>query len=117
MTRQRNDNHSTEFGLWLRVQPEIQSNLGFAATNIDYMWCNFKRDKWMFLEEKRFMSPLSYSQKMLFDRMKNACKDDPTFCGLHFLQFENTSPEDGKTYWNGAEISRDELITMLRFGE
>jgi hypothetical protein len=116
MTKQRNDSHSTEFGLWLRQQPQIASSLGYAATNIDYMWCNFRQNKWMFLEEKRYLAPLSYSQRMLFDRIKNACKDDPTFCGLHFIQFEKTSPEDGKIFWNGAEMDKSELFTMLTFG-
>lgn len=117
MTRQRNDAHSTEFGIWLRQQPEIQSSLGYAATNIDYMWCDFRRNKWMFLEEKRFNAPLSWSQEQLFARIQKACENDPTYCGLHFIQFEKTSPDDGKTLWNGREIDRSQIITMLTFGE
>jgi hypothetical protein len=52
---------------------------------------------------------------MLLQRLNAACKDDPTYCGLHIIQFENTNPEDGKTFWNGDEISRDEMIAILKF--
>lgn len=117
MTRPRNDEHSTEFGLWLRQQPEIASSLGYAATNIDYIWCDYKRNKWMLIEEKRFMSGTTFSQDKLIQRVVSACKDDPTFCGFHLLQFEKTSPLDGKVFWNGSQIFRDEMMTMLRFGE
>ena len=117
MTRPRNDATSTEFGLWLREQPEIASHLGYAATNIDYIWCDYKRNKWMLIEEKRCMAPITFSQKALIERVVNACKNDATFCGFHLLQFENKSPLDGKMFWNGGQMSRDELITMLRFGE
>jgi len=117
MTRPRNDDHSTEFGIWLREQPEIASNLGYAATNIDYIWCDYKRNKWMLIEEKRYMSGITFSQNKLIERVVAACKNDPTFCGFHLVQFEKTSPLDGKAYWNGGQIYRDELIGMLRFGE
>jgi len=56
MTRKRNDSHSTEFGLWLREQNEIDSSLGYLATNIDFMWTNYKTGQWMILEEKRYES-------------------------------------------------------------
>jgi hypothetical protein len=45
MTRKRYDNHSTEFGLWLREQEELKSSLGFVATNLDFIWSNYKTNK------------------------------------------------------------------------
>ena len=42
MTKRRNDSHSTEYGLWLRDEPSIDSSLGYVATNIDYIWRNYK---------------------------------------------------------------------------
>lgn len=35
--------------------------------------------------------------------------------GIHFLQFENTTFEDGKVYFNRREISERELIEILSF--
>ena len=64
MTRQRNDSHSTEFGIWLRVQPQIDSSLGFLASNIDYCWTNYKTGEWMFIEEKRYNTAIKYCLKI-----------------------------------------------------
>ena len=55
MTQKRRDGNSTEFGLWLREQPEIDSKYGYVTTNIDFFWCNYKSNEWMLIEEKRFM--------------------------------------------------------------
>ncbi len=35
--------------------------------------------------------------------------------GFHLLQFENTTPNDGKTFLDGKEINRNELIKFLKF--
>ena len=63
MTRKRYDKHSTEFGLWLREQKELDSKFGYVATNLDYMWKNYKTGLWMFLEEKRYNGQLTFSQE------------------------------------------------------
>lgn len=114
MTRQRYDKHSTEFGLWLRNQSEIDSKLGFVATNIDYIWENYKSGYWMLLEEKRFMGEPSYAQKKQFKKLYHNIKKDNLFKGFHFVQFENTSPEDGKIYLDRKEISKERLIYFLK---
>jgi len=54
MTKRRNDSHSTEYGLWLRDEPSIDSSLGYVATNIDYIWRNYKTGDWMIKKEKRY---------------------------------------------------------------
>lgn len=117
MTRQRNDSHSTEFGLWLREQPELASSLGYAGTNVDFLWCDYKRDKWMLIEEKRYMASITYSQEQLVNRLIAGCRNDPTFYGFHLLQFEKTSPLDGAMYWDGKRITIEELIKILKFGD
>jgi len=114
MTRQRNDNHSTEFGEWLRKQKEIESELGFVASNIDYLWSNYKTKKWMLIEEKRYNCEINFCQKELFTKLHNAI-DDPNYKGFHLVQFENTSPDDGKIYLDREEITKEELIKFLRF--
>lgn len=54
MTTWRRDEHSSPFGLWLREQHEIDSNLGFITTDIDYIWKNYVTNEWMLIEEKRY---------------------------------------------------------------
>jgi len=115
MTRKRFDEHSTEFGLWLREQKEIDSSLGYLATNIDYVWCNHKTGDWMLIEEKRYMSEPKLWQKKIFSLLYQCCKDHPKFHGFHTLQFENTSPEDGKIFLDSTEITKEELIKFLQF--
>lgn len=117
MTKKANDKSIfSEFSLWLRKQPEIESSLGYACTNIDYLWRQWRYGKkWMLIEEKRHMAELSKSQKISFSLLHEACKSDPDYRGFHFLQFENTSPEDGKIYWDRKQVTREELINILRF--
>ena len=115
MTKRRNDSHSTEFGLWLREQREIDSKDGYLATNIDFMWSNYKTKKWMILEEKRYMSTPKRWQHGLFQILHTVCRLDPNYQGLHLIQFEKTGPEDGKIYVNKNEVTKKELIEFLQF--
>jgi len=115
MTSKRKDKHSTEFGLWLREQPEIDSSLGYIATNIDYMWRNYKTNQWMLIEEKRHNSSIKRWQKELFAILDWCGKKHPKYCGFHVLQFENTSPEDGNVFLDGKEISKEQLVAFLKF--
>jgi hypothetical protein len=115
MTQERRDSHSTEFGLWLRDQKEIDSALGYVATNIDYVWQNYKTGQWMFIEEKRYGRQPKFYQQKIFDILSWCGKHHPRYCGFHVLVFENTSPEDGKIFLNGKEIGREELLQFLQF--
>ena len=115
MTKARYDNHSTEFGLWLREQPEIDSSLGFVTTNLDYIWDNYKTDKFMLLEEKRYKGTVKFYQEKLFKRIDKLCQADPLYCGFHKLVFENTNPDDGKMWLDEKLITRDEVIQFLQF--
>lgn len=115
MTRKRNDSHSTEFGLWLREQPEIDSGLGYVCTNVDYMWRNYKTGQWMLIEEKRHGSQVKKWQQSMFDILNWCGKQHPRFCGFHTIVFENTGPEDGKIYLDGIYITKAELIDFLKF--
>ncbi len=115
MTQKRRDDHSTEFGLWLREQSEIDSNLGFIATNIDYVWQNYKTDKWMIIEEKRYGRQPKFYQKKILDLLRWCGEYHPKFYGVHILIFENTNPDDGKIFWDGKQITRTELLNILSF--
>jgi hypothetical protein len=113
MTRQRNDDKSTEFGLWLRKQPEIDSDLGYVTTNIDYLWRNYNRPEWMLIEEKRYGASIPWWQRQCFDILDAVCKSSPHYGGFHFVKFEKTNPEDGRMWWDGSEINKEELIKIL----
>jgi hypothetical protein len=115
MTQQRRDSHSTEFGIWLREVKEIDSSLGFVATNIDYMWTNYKTGAWMFIEEKRHGAQVKFPQNKMFEIVDKACKADKNYKGLHVLIFQNTSPDDGRMWLDGKEINVLELVRFLRF--
>jgi hypothetical protein len=115
MTQKRRDNHSTEFGLWLRNQPEIDSKLGYVATNIDYVWKNYKTDQWMIIEEKRYGHQPRFYQQKIFDVLNWCCKHHPKFYGVHVLVFENTRPDDGNIFWDGEAITKDDLLKILKF--
>jgi len=114
MTRPRNDEHSTEFGLWLREQPEIRSALGYVATNVDYMWRNYKTGEWMLLEEKRYGGQPRRWQKRSFKILDECAQSDHRYRGFHILIFEATNPEDGRMWLDGQEITRAELLAFLR---
>ena len=115
MTRQRNDEHSTEFGLWLRRQPEIDSKLGFVTTNIDYLWNNYKTKQWLLIEEKRHRCKPAFSQRQIFSILNKVAKHDKNYCGFYLVVFENTSPIDGLIWINHKEASLQSLINLLKF--
>lgn len=115
MTQKRFDSHSTEFGLWLRKQKSIDSSLGYIATNVDYVWRNYKTGDWMLIEEKRYMSKVKRWQQEIFDLLAWCSQHHPKFCGFHTLQFEKTSPEDGAIFLDGQKITKKDLINFLQF--
>jgi hypothetical protein len=115
MTSQRRDEHSTEFGLWLREQPTLDSGLGYVATNIDYVWRNYKTGQWMLIEEKRHGAISPKYQRDIFRLLDFALIDQPDYRGFHIIVFENTSPDDGKTWIDGCEVSTQDLLRFLRF--
>lgn len=115
MTQKRRNGLGTEFSLWLREQKEIDSSLGFIASDIDYVWLNYNTNDWMIIEEKRYgCQPKFYQQKILA-LLEQCCKNDPKFHGIHVLVFERTNPDDGAIFWDGQKITRTELLDILTF--
>jgi len=119
MTQQRRDDKSTEFGIWTRApeqSKEIGSHLGYCATNLDWIWQDYKRDLFMLIEEKRYRALPKFYQVILYKLLDTACKSlYKNYRGFHCLIFENTSPDDGGIYLDGKWISREELIAFLQF--
>lgn len=106
MTKPRYDKHSTEFGLWLREQEEINSRHGFVASNLDYIWQNYKTKQWMLIEEKRYMANLTWSQMQMFKFLVKKIKHDPKFYEFFLIQFERSSPDDGNIYINHKPVTK-----------
>ena len=117
MTRPRYDDHSTEFGLWLREQREIDSSRGFMATNLDYVWFCSRTGEWLMIEEKRHGIRPRRFQMGLFRRLDQLAQHDPFYRGFYIVTFEHKSPEDGRIWINGRPASRSDLIALLRFDE
>ena len=122
-TRKRLDGHSTEFGLWLRDQPQIASGIGYVTSNLDFMWRNYKTKKYMLIEEKRFGKSIVFPQSELFEIMHKNLQHDPLYCGFFFLQFSKTSPDDGDIFIKEfflpkakkVQVTKDELLAFLQF--
>mgnify|MGYP001817798818 CR=1 FL=1 len=108
MTRKRNDEHSTEFGLWLREQKELDSRKEkYTATNLDFIWSNYGTKKYMLLEEKRKMSKCTWSQYNLYKTLSDKIDDE------NLLQY--IIPSDLKTFGLIPEIiGRLPALTFMR---
>ena len=115
MTRQRYDEHSTEFGLWLREQEQIESGRGYVTTNLDYVWYNYKTGQWMLLEEKRYGAGLTFPQRKMFGLLDDVASSDVMYLGFYLIVFERTSPNDGGVDLNGSRISACDLLEFLQF--
>jgi len=107
----------TAFSKWLRLQPEIDSYLGWRNTNIDFYWRCDRRGYRMHIEEKTRKGHPRPHQYLSFAEhwwaFKKAYGD--LYKGFHIIRFENESPEDGWTELDGRIVTRDQLIIFLRF--
>jgi len=103
--------------LWLREQDVLDSKRGYIATNLDYVWKNYKTGDWMLIEEKRYGHKPRRWQHELFRQLHRVCTaaGGSAFHGFHLIVFENTSPEDGRIWLDNKEISKDDLILFLQF--
>lgn len=117
MTAIRKDNHGTPFSEWLRKQKAIDSKLGFVATNIDFVWSNYKTGRWMLLEEKCRNAPIKDFQFEIYHKLHKACIAwDIYYFGFHVLKFSIERPDDGSVITLDHKIiTQEELMTFLRF--
>lgn len=132
MTRQRDDDKSTEFGVWVRKQPELDSRrYGIDAENLDYIWHDYVNGHIMLLEEKRYGGQPTYAQKdthgIVDQALEFACEHDLftrvnpkrprviQYHGYHVIRFENTSPDDGWVEIDGERVTSEQLKRFLRF--
>jgi len=132
MTRPRYDEHSTEFGLWLRVYGPDSKKDGLDIENLDYIMFNYKQGWLACIEEKRHEAKLTWAQEdtlFVVDQLLRYGAETERvvktrrgwrqikYNGLYVVRFENTKPEDGWIELNGKQIVREDLIQFLRTGK
>jgi hypothetical protein len=119
ISRERNDKTTnTPFSNWL-YNFSGETKLCLSIHNLDYVIINYKLKKIMLIEEKRYNSELSYSQiesfKVINGFMSTGNYNDYKYCGFHIIIFENTTPNDGKMWFDNILINEDKLIEILDF--
>jgi hypothetical protein len=135
MTQQRRHaNDNRDFSDWLRDCKELESNkVGLSIMDIDYVPLHrvvYDDDKtkstkyFMFIEVKIKMGQPSKSEHGEIVNISNHMRGCPVvtdkhgksvWCGYHLIQFENTTPDNGKIFLDGNEISREEFINFWAF--
>lgn len=121
MTKQeQTNNRSLEFSHWIRQQlPD--SSTGFCVSDQDWVFYNYKTKQLMFCEEKTRMGKISdwfrtLIKNILHPALRLYCpKNGIDYRGYHLIQFENTSPVDGKIYLDYNLITEQQLIEFLSF--
>lgn len=92
---------SLEFSAWIRENCDSTQS-GFTATDLDFFIRNFKSKKYVLLETKTNNALLRFGQFMALKDLdaihKNSTFEGLKYCGLYYLIFERTNPDDGRTY-------------------
>ncbi len=130
MTRERVIEGDTPFGEWLRSHPALDSRRGYDIQNLDYAYHHFLRGNLMLLEEKQNRGTSSYAQQdthgiinqalaFAFNHpaftLKRLSAKRPariTYHGYHLIQFERTSPRDGRIWIDGIEVTEEQLVEV-----
>lgn len=92
---------------------------GFCVANLDWLFWNYKTRRLLLAEEKMHGAELrTWFARFMYEVMDPALKlyapqNHIDYRGFHKIIFENTSPDDGKIYLDGKEISADDLRTFL----
>lgn len=131
MTQQRRDSQKKETD-WTRSVPELDSRLGFNDSDVDFVWHRYKGLPYhamMLIEQKTYRKPMENNQREtlgFLGRMLHAYKTrrmlsmrnqsvEVRYFGYHLLEFERESPDDGRIWWNGQEITKQQLVQIMRF--
>ena len=125
MTQQRRDEHSTQFGNWLRTQYQREiGSQNFSAQNLDYIWHNYREGWFILIEEKRYKRMQDNSQKDthgILSQLLSIASGSKVFTmrgqkgveyrGYYLIVFENTTPDDG---WMNINGQRADIVGLLR---
>lgn len=121
---------NADFSQWITHNlPKPQS--GFCVGNQDWLLWNWRTKRLMLCEEKcfgKFIDKKSWQFKFFRDVIDPALKlycSQPRFLeqankdcqieyrGYHYVTFENTSPDNGRIWFDGDEISKKQLTSIL----
>ena len=104
------------FSNWVREKLPLPVT-GFAATDVDMIFYNWKRKNFLVIEIKRKMSECKPAQRNFFEvvhnRLKQPLNDGWEYKGTHLLQFEKLFFNDGKVFLNHKETSEQEMIKFF----
>lgn len=107
-----------DFSSWVRINlPD--SSTGFCASDLDFIFWNWKNKKVMLLELKTRNSKPRPFQKLMWQHLnkwiKNGIDQEWEYYGFHLIVFEKTNFDDGLCYLNGNKITEKDLINFLSF--
>ena len=121
---------NADFSQWNTINlPGPQT--GLMIGNQDWVFWNYKTKRLMLCEEKcfgKFINENEWQFKFFRDVIDPAltaycsvpqflkqagstCKI--TYLGYHYITFENTSPDNGRIWFDNVEISKEDLIRKL----
>ena len=143
-SRPRKDDGGTPFTNWLRIQPGLESNtrIGFVGTDLDLVWYNYVKAKFMLIEQKLGEEEYRPSQRtthsVLDQALRFACTHSefmlytpkeclpiPTtidYCGFHLVRLEDASSDEknvwketGRIWIDDRQVSKEKLLRFLKF--
>ena len=107
------------FMSWLREQRQLGSQAGYTANDLDCIWMDYKRCRVMLIETKRYRGTVSFQQRetlrVLHSALRAGMAGGWTYGGCHLIQFERTSPDDGRIWIDGREVDKPALLRFLAF--
>lgn len=111
---------TSPFMRWLREQPALDSANGYIATDLDCVWCNYRRRVVMLIECKSRLASVTYSQRQTLSMLHRALRIGLPhvgwqYRGMHLIQFEHSGPLDGRIWIDGREVDTAGLISFLSF--
>lgn len=116
--QEQTGDRSLAFSKWIKAKlPDTAT--GYIVENLDWIFHNYKNKILLIAEEKTHGGQLRYAQSKLFmgiiePALKLWCEhNDMIFLGFHTIRFENTSPADGKVFWDDETISEETLVDRL----
>jgi hypothetical protein len=110
-----------DFSGWVRENlPDSYD--GFRVSDLDFILANVKTKKIMLLEQKIYAGKTRNWQKELFSYVNRWISTgienenpDWEYLGFHTVVFEKTFPENGKIWFDGQLVTKEELRDKLSF--
>lgn len=113
-----------DFSGWIRSN--LTGEKGYTVFDIDFVHRDYRRKLLQIVEVKVLKGKLTYMQERVIPEITSifqagiaAGKPEAgwRWMGYHVVQFENTSPENGRIEWDGKEITQEKLIELLEMRE